>query len=423
LARADLTTAIRQGMILADDADASTSAPQADAPEADGPADAARATAPHLSLRGRLLGRVADYARRYLTASVEHRLTLALSELAVIREQAAATSAQAARDMASLQAGLHARLDVITSQVGDTGPGSVAQRAHFAWLQGAIEGLPGLLGPRLDELEIKSRPLIAFDEASYAVRLRDGYAMVPRDQPIFAVMVANATSGGLEPGTRRVLQALLGPGMCVADVGANVGLLTLACAVTVGPTGKVFAFEPEGGPRAQLFKTLHLNGLSWVEVFDCALGASEARAPFHVSPVIGHSSLYQLPETEQAAGRDIEVAVRRLDDVLGPSARLDVVKIDVEGAELDVLAGMSGLLAANGDLAIVAEFGPSHLARVGVTPSDWFEAFAAYDFAPFEIAEPGGECRPTGADDLAGTISTNIVFVRPGGRAISRLPR
>jgi len=115
--------------------------------------------------------------------------------------------------------------------------------------------------------------------------------------------------------------------------------------------------------------------------------------------------------------------VRRLDDVVAPSQRLDVVKIDVEGAELDVLAGMSRLFAENRDLAVVAEFGPSHLARVGVTPEAWFKAFAAHDLLAFEISEPAGVCRPVGPEDLKEVISANIVFVKPGGEAIARLPR
>jgi FkbM family methyltransferase len=276
---------------------------------------------------------------------------------------------------------------------------------------------------RFDELEIKTRPLIPFDDESWAVRLRDGYAMLPRSEPMFTVMVANAPSGGLEAGTRQVLKALIEPGMVVADVGANVGLLTLACAVATGPTGRVHAFEPEAGPRAQLVKTLRLNGLTWIEVHDCAVGARSERGLFNVSPVIGHSSLYPLPAEEVASGRQETVNVVALDDLLPAGARLDVVKIDVEGAELDVIAGMQRLLSDNADLAIVAEYGPSHLARIGVDPADWFAAFAAHGFETFAIEEPWGVCRPVALADLVGVESVNLAFVRQAGAARDRLPR
>ena len=355
---------------------------------------------PPTSLRGRLFGRLADYARRYLTASVEHRLTHVLASQNVAQDRLEALSGQVIR------------LEMLLHRLTETSDATAL----------GLRDLPGLMGPRFDELDIKVRPLIEFDETSYAVRLRDGYAMVPRYEPIFAVMVANASSSGLEPGTRQVLTSLIRPGMGVADVGANVGLLTLSCAVATGPSGQVYAFEPEPGPRAQLEKTLKINGLSWVKTFDLAAGATTQEATFHISPVIGHSSLYELPQ-EDGAGRDIIVKVTRLDDVIGPEQRLDVVKIDVEGAELDVLAGMERLVAENPDLAIVAEYGPSHLERVGLTPKAWFEAFQAAGFEAYAIEEPTGVCRRVSAADLADVASINVAFVRPKGAARARLPQ
>jgi FkbM family methyltransferase len=290
-------------------------------------------------------------------------------------------------------------------------------------LTAAVDDLRAILGPRLDELEIKVRPLIDFDEESYAVRVRDGYVMLPRSEPLFAVMVVNAMSGGLEPGTRLVLQALIQPGMGVADVGANVGLLTLACAFATGPSGRVYAFEPEAGPRAQLLKTVKLNGLSWVEVSDLAVGGQSGPASFHISPIIGHSSLFPLPSEEHDAARTVQVEVTRLDDAIPRNARLDVVKIDVEGGELDVLRGMSRLLADNPDIALVAEFGPSHLQRLGIDPGAWLAAFAQVGLTPYLITEPTGLCRPITQADLKDVMSVNLAFVRPGGAAQGRLPQ
>ncbi|HEV7159126.1 MAG TPA: FkbM family methyltransferase [Caulobacteraceae bacterium] len=293
----------------------------------------------------------------------------------------------------------------------------LVRRDHVA-MTGELTAIKESFWRRFDELEIKTRPLIPFDDESWAVRLMDGYAMIPRAEPAFTVMVANAGSGGLEPGARRVLQALIEPGMVVADVGANVGLLTLACARACGPGGRVHAFEPEAGPRAQLAKTVRLNGLDWVEIHDCAVGAASGEARLHVSQVIGHSSLYPLPAAE--AGGAQTVSVRALDDLFA-GARLDVVKIDVEGAELDVLAGMARLTEQNPDLAVVAEFGPAHLARVGVSPDDWLAAFADRGFTAFAIEEPWGVCAPFRFE--AALEWVNLALVRPGGAAERRLPR
>lgn len=390
-----------------DDAPADPAGPFPDSP---GPAARTRPT-----LRARLFGRLADYARRYLTASVEHRLTHLQETQGALRHEVVNAAGQVLERIATLEQGhlqLHGHMQAELQRL----------RIETQRLQQQVDGLLGVLGPRLDELEIKARPLIAFDADSYAIRLADGYVMAPRDQPMFAVMVANATSGGLEPGVRRVLQALARPGGAAADVGANIGLHTLALARAVGPQGRVYAFEPEPGPRGQLQKMAALNGLRWVELHDSALGARAETMVFNISPVIGHSSLYALPE-EDGEGRQIRVQVRPLDEVVEPGLSLDVVKIDVEGAELDVLAGMARVLSDNPDLAIVAEFGPSHLARVGVAPQAWFDAFAAHGLTPYLIEDPSGLCRPLSVAEAQAAESVNVAFVRPGGGAEARLPR
>ena len=473
-------TSVRLAVAIADaipHAAAAESKPEAEPPS--GSADAAPepAASPHLSsasteplhaatrrgVRGWLSGllrRPAEYARAYLTASIDHQLRLQAERTAGIAGAAArleprldATLAQAHAQAQRLD-GVAAEVDAVSHRLAavearqgrlvetladreTVRAGSAADQIALA-RRGADRGdeavtrldevlrtvgVLGLLGPRLDELEIKIRPVMEVDAESVAVRTADGYLMLPRSEPLFVLQVANATSGGLEPGVRRVLRALLRPGDACADVGANVGLLTAAMASAVGPTGRVWAFEPEARVRAQLARTLHLNGLAQVSLSGDAVGAEPGRLTFHQSPIIGHSSLYALPDDEQAGMRAVEVEVTTLDRAVPPGTALAAVKIDVEGAELDVLAGMRRVIADSPDLAVVAEFGPSHLHRTGVSPHAWFAAFAAHGLEPRLIAEPGGAVAPTSADALVQVESANLVFVRPGGAADGRLPR
>lgn len=368
-------------------------------------------------LLGPVISPVANYARRYLQATVEHELRETRGHLNVLTGELHATQARLGQTQEMLQLVLQqqqaatAALRTISAQLAH-----VQTRGDQAY--GELAALPGLFGPRFDELEIKQRPLIHYDAESTAIRMRDGYIMAPTALPTFVTMLANATSKGLEPGTTDVLRRLVQPGMVVADVGANIGLLTLVMAWAAGPGGKVIAFEPEAVPRSNLEKMKHLNGLSWVEVRDQAVGEKAGQLTFHVSDIIGHSSLYALPENE--GSREIQVEVVRLDDV-APAKRMDVVKIDVEGAELDVLAGMKGVIAKNPDLAIVAEFGPEHLKRVGQTPAQWFKAFADAGFKAYLIDEATSAAEPTSAKAAAKVISANIAFVRAGGDAEKRL--
>jgi FkbM family methyltransferase len=455
------------------------------APEGAAAAPGRRRLALPRRIAAKLFGHVADYGRRYLQASVLHelgeqralghalldelrhtrlhvvQLERQLEALAIEHARSVSALAALANDHGQQLAAMHAaqgamalRQEAMANNHGRQLAAMLAaqdaltvrqdaltvRQEHMAEEQGqiarthserlfAIEGiaatavthletLPALFGPRFDELEIKQRPLIAYDDESMAIRMRDGYVMAPRHLPTFVTMLANATSRGLEPGTGDVLRRLIQPGMVVADVGANIGLLTLVMAWATGPGGRVIAFEPEAVPRSNLEKMKHLNGLSWVEVRDQAVGERAGRLTFHVSDIIGHSSLYALPDAEEA--RTVEVEVVRLDDV-APAKRLDVVKIDVEGAELDVLAGMKSVIAKNPDLAIVAEFGPEHLKRVGQTPAQWFKAFGDAGFTPYLIDETRGDCVKTNAKAAAKVVSANIAFVRAGGDAEKRL--
>lgn len=330
------------------------------------------------------------------------------------REEAATRqlTRQLSQQLSQQAEGTAARLELTRAELARTETGIQS-------LGVALAGLPGVFGPRFDELEIKQRPLVPYDERHFGVRLRDGYALVPKAEPRFLTMVANATSEGLEVGTRRVLVRLLEPGMTVADVGANIGLLTLACARLVGPSGKVYAFEPEPAMAAALAETLALNGLTWVDLREEAAGRTAGRATFHISPVPGHSSLYPLAAEEVGRGADVEVRIARLDEVV--AGRLDVLKIDVEGAELDVLAGTERLVAENPDIAIVVEFGPVHLTRNGLSTTAWFEAFERHGLYPQAIQEPSGAVRACTIAELEAAESTNLVFVRRGSRPEARL--
>lgn len=383
------------------------------------------------SMKGRLLGRFADYARRYLTASVEHRLTHIQEGLGDVAGRVTHVGYAVSEGRDELAGLREAVQDQIRDELQAVRGELQAVRDEISELRRELRGaatevheltrLPAMFGPRFDELDIKVRPMIAFDEESYAVRLRDGYVMTPRADPLFSLMVANASSRGLEPGVSEVLRALTRPGMRAADVGANVGLLSLVMGAAVGPEGRLHAFEPEPGLRRQLEKMLRVNGIGWATVHPVAVGRENAQATFHVSPVLGHSSLYGLPEADGVA-TPLEIEVRRLDDLIPPGEPLDVVKIDVEGAELDVLAGMPRLLSANVDIAIIAEFGPAHLARVGTTGETWFGAFARHGFEAFVIHDFTGACSPAHLPALANVESANIVFARtPAVKA--RLPR
>src|SRR5262249_46294863 len=111
-----------------------------------------------------------------------------------------------------------------------------------------------------------------------------------------------------------------------------------------------------------------------------------------------------------------QVEVVRLDDEMPAGQRVDVAKIDVEGAELDVLCGMARIIAENPGILIIAEYGPSHLVRTGIAPEDWLATFSDKGFEAYVIEEPSGNCVPIQQVDLSDVFSVNIAFVRSTSR-------
>jgi FkbM family methyltransferase len=136
---------------------------------------------------------------------------------------------------------------------------------------------------------------------------------------------------------RELLTRLLPPGGVFLDVGAHVGLYTLALA---GKASRVIAVEPNPAAAAQLRANLALNQISNVDVVEVA--AWDEAALLNLSnpqPQTGEASGWM--RTLPAEGG--AVWGQRLDVELDPD-RLDLVKVDVEGADLHALRGMSGLL-------------------------------------------------------------------------------
>lgn len=139
--------------------------------------------------------------------------------------------------------------------------------------------------------------------------------------------------GTYEPQTRHWLQALLGPGRVFFDIGANVGFFTLLASRIVGEEGAVVAFEPYPENLSALQKHVRLNGAQNVTVVAAAVSDRAGRERFGPADNPAMGGL--------APDGSIDVVTVALDDLVreGAVRRPDVLKIDVEGAELHVLTG------------------------------------------------------------------------------------
>lgn len=129
------------------------------------------------------------------------------------------------------------------------------------------------------------------------------------------------------------------------DIGANVGFFSVLGARLVGPSGFVYAFEPVPENAAYVRLNLRLNRFAHCEVVERAVSARSGREQLWLAEYSGGGALATVAPPADAKSR-IDVDVVSIDDfVFGRHARPPaVVKVDVEGAEIDVLRGMARVL-------------------------------------------------------------------------------
>jgi FkbM family methyltransferase len=149
-------------------------------------------------------------------------------------------------------------------------------------------------------------------------------------------------AGCLEPNEMAFLDRFLKPGMKVIDIGANEGCYSVLCGAKVGENGKVWAFEPSPREFAVLKANAEQNPKLNIACFPVAIGNKNGTVKLRIAEGIhaGQNTLgefsYSITELDFAI-----VSIRRLDDLIfeAKTDRIDLIKIDVEGAEGLVLEG------------------------------------------------------------------------------------
>ena len=189
------------------------------------------------------------------------------------------------------------------------------------------------------------------------VPVAGGSHMLVRTEDYVGRMLA--LTGVWEPQVTAAFRALLARGDVCVDVGANIGYFTLLASRLVGPGGRVYALEPSPASYDRLWANLELNHADNVNALPVAASnTAEPTAVLYEGPPSnpGGASLQ-----ESRVGDAVShVETARLDSLVDDAdiARLRLVKIDVEGAELDVLAGMTGLFERGALPAVVLEVSP-----------------------------------------------------------------
>ena len=147
----------------------------------------------------------------------------------------------------------------------------------------------------------------------------------------------------------KFLRRLLRPGQQIIDIGANMGVYALSMARTVGPTGRVWAFEPASSTAALLAQSIAANGFGNVVLEQCALSSASGTLRLSLNE---NSELNELIRDGAPSGASEEVQVSTLDESRERLGWRDIafVKIDAEGEERSILSGGKRFLAEQSPL-------------------------------------------------------------------------
>lgn len=181
------------------------------------------------------------------------------------------------------------------------------------------------------------------------------------------------------------LERFLRSGDVFVDVGANIGLFTVAAGRRVGARGRVIAFEPGSAARQQLLANVRRNGLRTVTVSEWALSSGEGTLQLAV-PDSGLEAFGSLAQPIAGESFSLEAVQVRGWDAIGqsllPNHRVTMMKIDVEGWELRVLEGARKFLEGNDAPLLQVEFTESAARSAG---SDCATLYRALRGLGFEI--------------------------------------
>ena len=234
-----------------------------------------------------------------------------------------------------------------------------------------------------------------------------GFQTMPDDPFWFRLELL---TGRHEPETNAQLKKLIKPNMVVLDIGAHVGYYSRLASNFVGENGRVVAFEPNPNNHAMLKKNVgQRNNVTLMQV---ALAEEEGTAELYDYLMMSASGSLHYDETLRdvqlsTTQRDVDFAPRLdndfqpqtytvrtapIDDLMAELGitQVDVVKMDIEGAEMGALRGMTRTIANSPNLALVMEYNPLGLKAFGNVPHESLQEVLDMGFTSLHVIETDG---------------------------------
>jgi FkbM family methyltransferase len=174
----------------------------------------------------------------------------------------------------------------------------------------------------------------------------------------------------------------------IIDVGANIGTITLTCAMKTGPDGKVYSIEPNPIVFKYLESNIKLNHANNVKTYNYAIGDKKGTVTFSVIRSDGQSKIVEKEFLDDAIvqqGRKIEVPITSIDDLGLKESEYSLMKIDVEGYEKFVILGAKNTIKKVN--CIYFEVIQKNYKKYGYDPKEIFNFLINEGFQLFIILE------------------------------------
>lgn len=267
--------------------------------------------------------------------------------------------------------------------------------------------------------------------------LKKAYAMVSKSvapaKPIIIPvktfkLLVNVNSHGLdgmamklmldheyEPVTTKAFEYIVHKGMNVVDIGANLGYYTILSSKLVGDDGTVWAVEPEPSNYDCLLNNILINGcIKNVAPYRKAIHSQSGKAPLYVSDNESGEHSLVLVEGRSYIDNTIQVEAITLDELMD-GQKVDVVKLDAEGNEVNVLIGGKDVFMKNQDIKLITEFWISGIIASGYTPEEYWQFLEYLDFKHIYILDEIGK------EIWFGTLNRALACCKDGKYSVNLL--
>lgn len=206
--------------------------------------------------------------------------------------------------------------------------------------------------------------------------------------------------GVYEPLETRIAIERIRPGACVVDIGANIGYYTLQFARAAGPGGVVHAFEPEPENFRILSHNVRRHSYSQVRLNHAALSCQAGEMQLYLSKE-NHGD-HRLGGADCSDRESVTVQTLTLDRYFGAKIpKIDLLKMDIQGAEGLALRGMRQVLAVSPPQVILSEFWPAGMERAGADSEEFLQTLAAHRYRLARIDQTSERAVAVGPNELA----------------------